>query len=176
MTIKIVANAVLFYVAWFGACLLAARGQGLLAALVPLAVVAAHFAMVADRGNAARLVAVAALIGLVGDTVVMTLGRSQFAAPGPLPGLAPAWAVALWMAFATLPGLALRWFRDRLALTAALSLVLGPLTYWSGSNMGAGSMGEPFWPHVAMLAVLWGLAAPLLLWLSRRWEAQAPPN
>jgi hypothetical protein len=171
ITFRIVANAVLFYVAWLGACSMAARGSVLGATAVPLAVVAVHLALEKDRATALKLIGVAALMGLVGETAVKVLAGSSFAAPGPLPALAPPWVVALWMAFATLPGLSMRIFRERLALTAVLALVLGPMTYWFGAEMGAGRMGEPLWLSIALLAVLWAVAAPALLWLSRQWEA-----
>ena len=147
-----------------------------MATLVPLAVVAVHLAWEADRPTAAKLIAVAAVLGLLGDTLVMTLGRSVFAAPGPLPALAPPWVVGLWMVFATLPNLSMRFFRDRLPLTAVLALVFGPLTYWGGAEMGAGHMGEPLWLHVALLGALWAIAAPTLLMLARRWETAAAPT
>jgi hypothetical protein len=175
ITFRIILNGALFYAAWFGACTFAAQGSALFATLVPLTVVAIHVALETDRGTALRLIGVAAVIGFVGDSIAMTIARSSFSAPGPLPMLAPPWVVALWMAFATLPNHAMRFFRDRLALTAVLALVFGPLTYWFGAQMGAGKMGEPLWLGLALLAVLWAVAAPLLLALAQRWEAPPSP-
>lgn len=169
---RIISNGLLFQLGWFIAVLAAARGQALLATLAPLGVVSVHLLQVPDRAAALKLIAAAALMGFIGETILVAIGFSQFAAPLPLATVAPAWVVALWMAFATLPNLALRWFREHLALVAVLGAVFGPLTYHGGAQLGAGRVGEPFWLIMGAVGLMWAIAAPLLLWLAKRWEAE----
>lgn len=171
---NLVLNGLLFMLGWFAAVTFAARDAVLPATLSPLVVVAVHLVLTRDRGSALRLIVVAALISLVGDSIVIAIGRSKFEAHWPLLGLVPVWVIALWMAFATLPNLALRWFRDRPALIAVLAAIFGPLTYDLGARLGAGEMGRPYWLHVSALAVLWGLATPFLMGLARKWENEPP--
>lgn len=173
MTIGYVLHGLLFQLAWLGAVLAAARGWVLLATLAPLAVIAVRLWQLEDWGPEMRLIGIAILVSLVGDSLVMWFGKSTFAAHWPSPPLPPLWVIALWMGFATLANTAMRWFRDHLALVAVLGAVFGPLTYYGGAELGAGRMGEPFWWHVGLLAVLWGLAAPFLLWLAKAWERPA---
>ena len=172
MTFKNLLNGALFQLAWLGAILAAARGWAWIAALPPLAVVAFHLWQVEDRGLALRLIGVSACAGIVGDAVVMAIAKSTFSAHAPLTWLPPAWTVALWMGFATLPNMALRWFRDHLVLVAVLAAVFGPFTYNAGAELGAGSMGSPLWLNLVALGLLWAIVAPGLLWLARAWETE----
>jgi hypothetical protein len=174
MTLRYFLHGLLFQLAWFAAVLAAARGWVLLSALAPLAVAALGLWQAEDRRPELKLIGIAVLVSLVGDSLVLAMGRSVFAAHWPISWLPPLWVIALWMGFATLANTALRWFRDHLLLVGVLGAVFGPLTYYGGAELGAGRMGEPFWPHVAMLAVLWGAAAPFLLWLAKSWERPAP--
>jgi len=172
MSARAIFNGLIFQTGWFVAILAAASGATLLATLAPLAVVAIYLVQVHDLRNALRLIAAAAVIGFIGETVLMTLGLTYYSAHMPLTSVAPIWVVALWMAFATLPNLALRWFRGHLVLTAVLGAIFGPLTYLGGENFGAGHMGEPYWLGITGVALMWAFAAPLLLWLGARWESE----
>ena len=172
MSWRIILNGALFQIGWLTAIQFAARNDVFLATLAPLAAVAVHLLLTDDRWAALRLIAIAALIGLVGDSIFIAISRTRFDAHWPMHGIAPIWVVALWMAFATLPNLALRWFRDRPALIAVLAAILGPLTYDLGSKLGAGEMGKPYWLHIAALAILWGTATPFLMILARKWESE----
>jgi len=82
-------------------------------------------------------------------------------APGALFG--PIWIVALWMAFATSVDVSLRWLRQRPMLGAAFGAVGGNLAYQAGQKLGAVSF-SPMDPHAALaLALVWGVAIPVLV-------------
>ncbi len=173
MTLRQLLNGVAFQLAWLGAILAASRGWAWIAVLPPLAAVAFHLRQVEDKPVALRLIGIAAGAGIIGDAIVMTIANSSFAAHPSPTWLPPAWAVALWMAFATLPNMALRWFRDHLLLVAVLAAVLSPFTYSAGADLGGGRMGSPLWLNYLALGVLWAIVAPGLLWLAKVWETPA---
>ena len=170
MDLRMILNGLLFEIGWLGAVLAAARGSVLLATLAPLAVAAIHLWQIADRATALRLMAVAAAIGIFGETILLALKLSGYAAHWPSTATPPIWVVALWLAFATLSLVAMRWFREHLVLTAVLGAIFGPLTYRGGAELGAGYISSPMWPILVGTGILWAIAAPLLLWLAVRWE------
>ncbi|HET9205432.1 MAG TPA: DUF2878 family protein, partial [Burkholderiaceae bacterium] len=114
------------------------------------------------------LVGAAMAIGLVWDSALLQLGWIVYAAPGPLPALAPAWILALWALFAIALREPLRWLHRRLPLAALLGALGGPLSYAGAQRLGACTLTQPVVSEIA-LALGWAAMVPLLLVLARRW-------
>ncbi len=49
-----------------------------------------------------------------------------------------------------------------------LGAVFGPLSYVSGVRLGAATFNYDFWFTMGVLAVVWGLAVPGLVWLNKQ--------
>ena len=165
----------LFQGAWFGCVIGAARGQAgagiaVLAGVVLLALVFSN-ARMADLG----LIGVALAVGLVWDSLLARSGIVVYASPGPLPGWAPAWILALWALFAPMLREPLRWLHGRPLLAALFGGVGGALSYAAAARFGACHFPDP---RLAMgvLGVGWALIVPLLLAAAQRLErATAAP-
>jgi len=117
------------------------------------------------------LAGAAVALGLLWDTAMLRTGVVAYASPGPVPGWAPAWILALWLLFATLLRGPLQWLHGRWRLSALLGGIGGAFSYWSAVRLGAG-----YFPHLqAALLVLglgWAVMTPLLTELARRLEAR----
>jgi hypothetical protein len=74
---------------------------------------------------------------------------------------------------ATLRG-ALSWLSGRHLLAGLLGVVAGPLAYVAGEGLGAATFGAPRWLSMLSLAVEWGLATPLIVFLAHRMGAGRP--
>jgi hypothetical protein len=86
----------------------------------------------------ALLVAVSGVAGFLIESALVITGLIRFSAPWPVEMLAPAWIVALWMAFgASLPSFADKLGVHRLKIAATLGAVAGPLAYLAGARLGA---------------------------------------
>lgn len=167
----VVATLVAFEGAWLACVLGAAHGQPWAGVLVALVVVAACVAL-GDRPPVdAALVAAALAVGLVWDSAMAQSGWIAYAAPEPLPGLAPAWILALWALFAVVLRAPMRWLHARLSWAALLGAVGGPLSYAAAARMGAIAMPAPTRALLA-LAAGWAFIVPLLLALARRWDSR----
>lgn len=164
-------NFIGFQLCWFACVLGAARGY---AWLGPLAVLlwSAWCVRVAPRParEASALVAVGALGALVG-AVELGLGWLEFLGRAAAPGLAPAWILALWVAFATTFESSLQWVTRRSWLLVAFALFGAPLSYLGGERLGALTVLAPRTVSLAGVGVLWALALPLAAWIHRRLRA-----
>jgi len=167
----LLATLALFEGAWFACVLGAAHGWPWLGVAIAALVVAGLLARSARPAVDGALIAAAVVVGLAWDTAMLQAGWIAYAAPGPLPMLAPAWILALWALLAITLREPLRWLHRRPALAALLGALGGPLSYAGAERLGACTLAQP---RAALLALALGWAAitPLLLLLARRWEAR----
>ena len=115
----------------------------------------------------------AALIGLVWETLLIQIGVVVVPHGELLSGVAPPWIVAMWALFAITLNYSLGWLRGRWILATILGAIAGPLSYWAGVRMGALEFVDPVKAVIA-LAIGWGVATPLLLALAQRFGGAAP--
>jgi hypothetical protein len=166
------ATFIAFELAWFACVLGAAHGWPWAGVAVALGVVALSVALGGKPSADAALVAAALMVGFIWDSTMVQLGWIVYAAPGPLPLVAPPWILALWALFAIALREPLRWLHRRLPLAALLGAVGGPLSYAGAERLGACRLVEPGIALVA-LALGWAVIMPLLLMLARRWDARS---
>ncbi|OGO15598.1 MAG: hypothetical protein A2Z14_15090 [Chloroflexi bacterium RBG_16_48_8] len=74
----------------------------------------------------------------------------------------------MWLLFSTSLNGSLSWLKDRYFLAVILGAVFGPLNYVSGVRLGAAGFNFDFLVTVGVLAVVWGLVVPILVWLSKK--------
>jgi hypothetical protein len=149
-----------YQAAWF-ACVQWA-GQGLLSwgLLAVAALMALNLALAADRRSVIALALIAGIIGLVVDSGLGLLGVFSFS-------IAPAWIVALWMAFGSILPAFLSWLAGRYVWAAVLGAVAAPVSYYGGARLGAVELPNPLFSLIA-IAVAWAAIMPLLLRLTER--------
>ncbi len=83
-------------------------------------------------------------------------------------GVPPLWLIGLWAAFATLIPICFRWLFSRLWLAAILGACSGTLSYVSGGKLGALMVNTE---GLHWIALEWGIAMPLLVWLVQRGDS-----
>ena len=172
---RIAINVAAFYAAWFGAVLAAAKGWPVAAVGASIAVVVLHLVITPRRGVEFGLIVASAIAGCIVETVLVQAGLASYASAGPVEGFAPAWLVALWMAFATLFNVSLGWLKSRLWLAISFSFVGGPASYYAGEKLGGMMLAEPLWISLGAIGVLWAIAFPALLVIARITDPDGPP-
>jgi hypothetical protein len=170
----IAANVVGYYVAWVVAILGAAWTFPWAGPLLALPLLALHLKLAREVGPELRLMLVAAAMGVAGDGLLMLADRISFTSGVIVPGLPPPWMIGLWMLFATMFNVSLRWLRPRKLLGALLGALGAPLAYWAGARMGAAVLGPPVELSLLAIALLWAVATPLLLALAERQDGFSP--
>ena len=130
-----------------------------------------HLVLSPRRGTEIGLIVASALAGIFIETVLVQAGLASYASSGPFDGFAPAWLVALWMAFATMFNVSLSWLKSRLWLAILFAFIGGPASYFAGAKLGGMTLAEPFWISLCAIGVLWAVAFPALLVLARLTDA-----
>jgi hypothetical protein len=171
----VILNFIAFQAGWFASVLGAANGMPLLGPVVVAAVVALHLYLVRVPAAELRLLAAAALMGLLGDSLLLASGWIAYPNGEWLSGLAPYWIITMWLLFATTLNVSMRWMRGRYVIAAVFGAIGGPLSYLAGARLGAMTFVEQV-PAIAALALGWGVAMPLLTWLAERFDGLREEN
>jgi Protein of unknown function (DUF2878) len=160
-------NIVLYQVGWFVSVLAAARHQPWVGAGVGIVLVLAHVFLVADRRSEIRTLVAAMVVGTIVESAQASLGLFTYTSGYLVPTLAPPWIVILWAQFATTFRHSVRWLMGRPVLAAMLGAAGGPLACLAGERLGAVRFSPPTWHGLVWLAVVYGIAVPLLLAIAR---------
>jgi hypothetical protein len=154
---------------WLMCAVGAARGNGALGIAVALVFATAMIGGSRKPARDALVVAASGVAGFLIESALVIAGLIRFAARWPAEMLAPAWIVALWMAFgATLPSITDKLGAHRLKIAAVLGAVAGPLAYLAGARLGALHLvGSGKWT-LLVLSVVWAAVMAGLVALQAR--------
>lgn len=170
---RLLINLIAFQIGWF-ACVIAGGYQWpWLGTAIASAVVALHLTLTPRPRLEWPLLVGAGLIGLLLDSLPVLLGLVEYRSGTLIEGLAPHWIIAMWVQFATLLNVSLRWLRGFPWLAAVAGALLAPPSYYLGSGFGGMVFEPPVWQGLLALAVIWAIAMPTLLWLASRYDGSA---
>lgn len=159
-------NMASFYIGWFACLQGAIRNLPWLGALVMAALLALHLFLTENRAQELRFILVTGLLGSGLDSLLMLSGLYTFT-NHTLAWLCPVWMTALWMGFASTLNHSMRWLHGRYVLACLLGASGGPLSYYVGMHIGVLTFVPSLLVTLAVLAVVWSLVVPGLLWLAR---------
>jgi Protein of unknown function (DUF2878) len=166
-------NFVLFQFVWLVAAIGAAQGLSWPGIVAGILVVGHHVASTKDRATI-QVIAFTGALGFLAESALVATGMLRYSASWPTDALAPAWIVALWLAFAT----TLNATRKAIGsmsrgILILLGAALGPLSYLTGERIGALALADPRWISLGATAVVWGAGIPILIAMSERLEQLA---
>lgn len=161
------ANVFLFQIGWF-VCILCGSSWALLYTLVVLTL---HFYWSSARVSDLVAIALAALIGLVHDSILIKLGQIHFAESASWP---PLWITCLWVLLGATLNHSMRWIYNRPRWAAAFGFVGGPLSYIAGVKLSTAQWASPLTEVIPIIALLWLLVLPLHRFLSLRIKPYVP--
>ncbi|MDH3401786.1 MAG: DUF2878 domain-containing protein [Chromatiales bacterium] len=160
-------NIIAFKIAWLASVLGGANDLPLLGPAAVIVAVAIHLRLVKDPGREMLLIFSTGMVGITADSAMISAGLLSYSTGTVVPGMSPLWILGMWLLFATTFNVSFRWLQSRVLLAALLGAVFGPLSYYSGSKIGAVSLDEPVAAMIA-LAITWGMILPGMLELARR--------
>ena len=164
-----IAMAITFQIGWLACVLSGAKGQLLTALLAASAVLACNLWLARkDVLQELRLIVWVTLVGFVVETINLATGVFTVAVPSAHPWLCPVWLLLLWPLFATLLMGPLKWLSRHYWLSSLLGALFAAPNYFAGARLGAVTLHETILYSVALLAMVWALAMPLLVWLARK--------
>jgi Protein of unknown function (DUF2878) len=115
-----------------------------------------------------RLVATVTLVGFVIETINLATGVFKLTGSATYPWLCPVWFLLLWALFATLLRGPFGWMSGRYWLSALLGAIFAAPNYFAGARLGAVTFNENLFFSFGMLAIIWALAMPFMVWLARK--------
>lgn len=154
MQASVVVNLLAYQAAWFACVLGAAHGQPLAGLAVAGGALALHLATARAPRRELTLVAVAAVLGAMFESLLMASGWAR--------ATDLLLMVALWAVFATTLNVALRPLRGRYLLCAVLAAVGAPLAYHAGARLGALEMVDSV-PALLLISAGWAVLLPVLM-------------
>lgn len=105
-----------------------------------------------------------AVIGFVTDLLLSYAGVIHFSSDLSW----PAWLLVLWISFATLMHHGLEWLQGRLALSMLAGAILGPLSYYTGAQLGDSDIVISLHIFISVYACIWAIFMPLFLIVAKR--------
>jgi hypothetical protein len=169
-------NFLLYQVGWFCCVLGAAWHLPWVGTFVALCLIGVHLWLTTARVAQLVLVLVAAAIGLIVDSVQLWAGVFAFSQGVVVEWLPPPWMSVLWIQFATTFQYSMRWLSGRYTMSACFGLAGAPLAFFAGERLGAIEFLSPRLTHYCVLALLWSVAVPLLIYLSDLLAALRPTD
>ncbi|MBD1401822.1 DUF2878 domain-containing protein [Pelovirga terrestris] len=153
-------NIAIYQLIWFVAVL---GGESLV--WVAMVLILLHFGLTPTPKTDLVLVVLVLFIGVLIDGTLRLSGFFIFAEDRfPI----PLWLGCLWMGLATVFNHSLGWLKNRLWLAALLGAIGGPAAYIAGGRLGAAEFSVSLPWSIAVLAIIWGLLVPGLVWLSSK--------
>ncbi|MGQ0810827.1 MAG: DUF2878 domain-containing protein [Nitrospiraceae bacterium] len=155
-----------FQIGWVACVLGAGKGWPLLGPAAAVILLSLHLGFSVAPRLAARSILTVGMVGILVDTTLTALGLFRFQDHLLPSWLCPPWLIALWFIFASALQRSLNWLSGRWGLAAALGGVFGPISYYAGDRLGALRISHSFPESLLLLAPLWSILFPSLLWLS----------
>lgn len=163
-------NLVAFKVAWTATVLSAAAGIPVVGAVAVAIAAGIHLKSTANPRAETRLLAVAAIMGLVWESLLVTAGLVEYTAGSWVPGMAPYWIVTMWVLFATTLNVGMRWLHRSPAVAAVAGALGGPLAFAAGAGAGAVEFASAT-TSLVVIGIGWAVLLPILVWIAQRLEA-----
>jgi len=164
-------NYALYQAGWFACVLGAARGLPGWGSAVACTLAAVHVGLTREPAIELRLMAVAVVVGVLIETILLASGVYAFSSGTLVAGWPPPWMIALWMQFAATFRLSLRPILARPLRALAFGAVGGPLAFLAGERLGAVTFLQPYGVSLAALAVAWAVAMGFFSALIQRMPA-----
>ena len=159
---KILINLVLFQIGWF-VCVM---GGDIYAVIFTIAALLIHNWLVLSNSVEWKLIGIVVIVGCLWDMLMAQTGVIHYG-DTLLLGI-PLWLVCLWMLFATTFMHGLFWMNRHLPLAVIFAAVLGPASYWLGSNLTDAELGLPLMTSLLIMAVGWAALFPCGIYYAGR--------
>jgi hypothetical protein len=161
---KIILNLAIFQAGWI-VCVVGGDLYALVYTAIALLI---HHRYVLEKYSEWQLIAMVTVVGSLWD-ILMTLSGIVHYPDSGLAGI-PIWLICLWILFATTFMHALSWLSRYLWIAAVFAAVLGPASYWFGSQLSDAYFGTPILTSLGVMAVGWSTLFPAGIYLTRRYN------
>jgi hypothetical protein len=171
--LTLIRNFLLFQTGWFACVLGGAYQLPLLGSSIAVFIIALHLWLASDAMAELKLLLISLTIGLVFESLMVTLKLAHYDSGILLTGMAPHWMILMWPLFATTLNVSMSWMkRLDLLLVSLLGAVLAPFAYFAGAGMQAVVFDDKLL-SLFMIALGWALLLPVLVTSANRFNGYA---
>jgi hypothetical protein len=161
-------NLIAFQIGWFACVIGASKGIFWLGPLVVSVVFAVHLFFTRNFLREIALGLIISFVGFLTDTLL-----TEFNVYSPLPYYiappwSPPWLIFMWLNFATLMNVSIKWLGHNYMLSALLGGIGGALAYYSGNVFGALHYFEPLLTNILITGIVWAGLTPLFFYISNQ--------
>lgn len=152
-------NAICFNIAWFG-CVLIGN------AFIPIVLVwvICHFRVSKHVTTDLIFVIFITVVGILVDSFLTLLGVFTFHADTVF---IPLWLIFIWISFALTINGYLTFLQNSTVLQLLTGMILAPLSYIAGSELGAVKLGYSTSETFVILSVCWSILLPFFYYINR---------
>ena len=161
---KTLLNLAIFQVGW----LVCVVGGNLYAIAYTSIALLVHHRYLLKKNSEWQLIAIITVVGSLWDILMAFSGMVYYPGSG-FAGI-PIWLICLWALFATTFMHALAWLSRYLWIAAVFAAVMGPASYWFGSELSSAYLGTPVLTSLVVMAVGWSTLFPAGIYLTRRYQ------
>jgi len=160
-------NLSLFKAGWLAAVFAAAASLPILGTAVIGIAVAVHLWQSDEPRDELLLLALAAAVGFVWESLLVYAGIVQYGPNTALAATAPYWIVAMWVLFATTLNVGMRWLRKNLLVASLFGGLGGPMSFLAGEKAGAVTFPDTS-TALVVIGLGWAVLLPLLVRFAAR--------
>ena len=160
-------NLSLFKAGWLAAVFAAAASLPVLGTAVIGIAVAVHLWQSDEPRDELLLLALAAAVGFVWESLLVYAGIVEYGPNTALAATAPYWIVAMWVLFATTLNVGMRWLRKNLLVAALFGGLGGPMSFLAGEKAGAVTFPDTS-TALVVIGLGWAVLLPLLVRFAAR--------
>jgi len=160
-------NLSLFKAGWLAAVFAAAASLPVLGTAVIGIAVAVHLWQSDEPRDELLLLALAAAVGFVWESLLVYAGIVQYGPNTALAATAPYWIVAMWVLFATTLNVGMRWLRKNLLVASLFGGLGGPMSFLAGEKAGAVTFPDTS-TALVVIGLGWAVLLPLLVRFAAR--------
>ena len=161
---KMLLNLAIFQVGWT-VCVI---GGDLYAVSYTVIALLTHHRYVLEKNSEWRLIAIVTVVGSLWDVLMASSGMIYYT-DSAFVGI-PIWLICLWALFATTFLHALSWLSRYLWVAAVFAALLGPASYWLGSQLSDAYFGASIFTSLVVMAVGWSTLFPAGIYLTRSYR------
>lgn len=167
-------NFILFQVSWFSCVLGATNNLPWLGVLVTFMVIFWHLYQSKIIQPELMLMFTVLVIGGLFDQALLATDLVQYVNHGWSSAVVPVWILALWLAFASILSVSLRWMRSKYLLAVTFGAIGGPLAYLGAEKLGAVTLNGT--NAMLTLSIGWAVITPILFVLSKHFDGVGNAN
>lgn len=161
-------NLIAFQLGWFASILGAAKGIFWLGPLVVCVVFSTHLLLTGDFLKECILGLIITFLGFLADTLLTAFGVYS-----PVPHIfkspySPPWLIFMWLNFATLLNVSIKWLSRKYLLSSFLGGIGGAFAYYGGDALGVLKYRDPIYTNILITGIVWAGLTPLFFCIANR--------